>query len=512
MTLKLSDYLQILWRRKWIIMFAAVITLAVVAYRTQNLKRIYSASTTLRVLTASIGSPDFVQYDVTYADRLMNTYARIAQSQPVIEQLTEQLNLPSVPTITVNVIPQTELMEIVVDNQDPAQAQLIANTVAALLIKNIESSSEGSSQGATDILQAQLGEMQTELNKARSDYADQLKRYPVDDPQVVTLDQTVKLKEQIYGTLLDQYERARANDAIRSNSLSIVDPAGLPVSPSSPNVALNIGLGAVIGLMLGLGLAFSLENLDTTLHSSKEIEPILGLKTLARVPTIRGRMRSLTNTNSPQAEAYRTLRTNLLNLSSETPLHTLVVTSAEPGEGKSTTAAHLAIAIGQAGHSVVLVDCDLRRPKQHKIFSCSKQPGLSDLLSNKGELQNIIQEDRSLKISLITSGALSENQHPAELLASENMKKLLEKLKEDFEFVLLDLPAARVVVDATVMASIADGVVFVIGRNQIKEEEVREAYRQLVNVNANVVGIVINRAESNQGYRYYVRLPARALF
>jgi len=116
-TLKLSDYLQSLWRRKWIILFATVITVAMVTYRTSKITPVYSATTTLRVLTASIGSPDFVQYDVTYADRLMNTYAKIAQSGPLLQKLSDQLNLTTYPSITVNVVPQTELMQITLKNK-----------------------------------------------------------------------------------------------------------------------------------------------------------------------------------------------------------------------------------------------------------------------------------------------------------------------------------------------------------------------------------------------------------
>ena len=510
--MKLSDYLHSLWRRKWIILFATVITLAAVAYRTSRLTRMYSASTTLRITTASIGSPEFVQYDVTYADRLMNTYAQMAQSRPLLQSLADQLNLTALPNVSVNVVPETELMNLVVNSDNPGQARDVANALAPLLIKAIQTASQGNSQTVVDLLNTQVQEAQTELDQARSQYAQLASQYPLDDQRVISSNQIVQLKQQIYATLLGQYENARSSQAVTADSLSIIEPASLPSTPSSPNVPLNLGLGLVVGLAIGIGLAFALENLDTTLHSSKQIEGALNLKTLARIPKKRGRKRSLYDGNSAQAEAIRTLRTNLLNFSKEKPLHTVVLTSAEPNEGKSTTAAHLAIALGQTGRKVVLVDCDLRRPKQHKIFACENKLGLCDLLTEDAHLWEAMWEDHTLKVKLITSGVLSADQHPADLIGSDAMKKLLDQLSEQADIVILDCPALRSVVDATILASTADGVVLVVGRDLITKEEIQDAYLRLENVQANVLGMVINRAENDSNYRYYVRSPIRALF
>jgi succinoglycan biosynthesis transport protein ExoP len=508
---KLSDYLQSLWRRKWIILFAMVITVAAVAFRTSKLTRTYSASTTMRILTASIGSPEFVQYDVTYADRLMNTYAQMAQSRPLLQQLAAQLNLMSPPNVSVSVVPETELMELTATSADPAQARDIANALAALLIKEIQTTSQGNSQTIIGLLNTQMQEAQTELDQARSQYAQLAAQYPQTDERVLSANQVVQLKQQVYATLLGQYENARSSQSVTADSLSVIDPASLPSSPSSPNVSLNLSLGVIVGLAIGLGLAFALENMDTTLHSTKQIEAALNLKTLARIPKKRGRKPSFRDTNSPQAEANRTLRTNLLNLAPEKSLHTLMLTSAEPNEGKSTTAAHLAIAMGQAGHKTILVDCDLRRPKQHKLFSRANIVGLSDLLTERANIEDVLLEDQMPNVSLITSGVLPPGEHPTELIASDAMKKLLVQLSEQADIVILDGPAVRVV-DAVILASIADGVLLVIGRDLITKDEAQQAYLQLTNSKANVLGTVINRAENDSKYAYYARKPLRALF
>jgi capsular exopolysaccharide synthesis family protein len=508
---KLSDYFQSLWRRKWIILFAMMITVAAVTIRTSKLTRMYSASTTLRVLTASIGSPEFIQYDVTYADRLMNTYAQMAQSRPLLEQLADQLNLTSLPNVSVNVTPETELMSVVVSSEDPARARDSANALAALLIKEIQTSSRGNSQNIIDLLNTQVQEAQTELDQARSQYAQLAAQYPQTDERVISSNQIVQLKQQIYATLLGQYENARSSQSVTADSLSVIEPATLPSSPSSPNVSLNLGLGLVVGLAIGLGLAFALENLDTTLHSTKQIEAALNLKTLARIPKKRGRKPSLRDTNSPQAEANRTLRTNLFNLSQDKPLRTIMLTSAEPNEGKSTTAAHLAVAMGQAGRKVILVDCDLCRPKQHKLFNCANIFGLSDLLMGRANIEEVLLENQMPNVGLITSGVLPADEHPAELIASDAMKKLLTQLSKLSDIVILDGPAVRVV-DAVILASIADGVLLVIGRELITKDEAQTAYLQLTNVKANVLGTVINRAENDSKYGSYARKPIRVFF
>lgn len=502
----LADYLQILWRRKWLIAFAVLVTVGVVMLRTAMLPRVYTATTTLRVLTASIGSPDFVQYDVTYADRLMNTYARIARSQPVMDQLQSQLNLSAPPSLSVDVIPLTELMQLSAQDQDPSQAAAIANALGRLLITNIESTSQSSAKTASDLLDEQLTQVQTELTEARQQYSDLSETYPAGDTRLTALENSIQLKEQIYGTLLDQYEAALASEAVRTNTLSVVEPAGVPTSPSSPNVVLNAALGLVVGLAAGLALAFSLENLDTTLHTSKQIERVLKLRTLGRIPAAK----SMALDSDEVNEAFRALRTNLLNAAKDSPLRTLLVTSAEPGEGKSTTVAHLAQALAQAGSSVVVVDCDLRRPRLHKIFSCSNEVGLTDLLARRIEPSQAVQKDCLPNVLIIASGVLAGDEHPAELLASDNMSRLLERLAQLYDFVLLDAPAARAVVDATILASLADGVLLVVGRGATKADDLRETYDQLVDANAHIFGMAINRAEGSAGYRYYVHKAVRA--
>jgi capsular exopolysaccharide synthesis family protein len=500
---KLSDYLQVIWRRKWIIVLTMLITVGIAAAVTASMDPEYTSSTTLRVSTAAIGSFDFLQYDLTYTDRLMNTYARIAASGPVIGELMQRLQLDHTPDITVDTVTGTELMQIQVTDKDPVLARNIADTLGQILIANIEETQSGSAEAATEILREQLNQVETELNTARGDYESLVARFPEDDERVQSAGRSIALKEQVYNTLLDQYETARSSELIRAKQLSIVEPAFVPRTASNPNSLMNLALGMLVGAAAGLSLAFLFENLDTTLHTSEQIETMTGVATLGKIPTVPKQKRIVwSNASSPEAEAYRSLRTNIFMLNHDRPLRTLAVTSAEPNEGKSTTVANLAIAMAQSGRKVVVVDGDLRRPTLHKIFGLTNQVGLSSVLRREVELWEAIQNTDLPGLHVIASGKLPSD--PLELLSSDHMSELLDELAGQFDVVLLDVPASRVVSDASVLASMVDGVLLVVGRSQVKQEEVRAAYDQLVNVKARVVGVVINRAEENKAYHDYI--------
>lgn len=294
-------------------------------------------------------------------------------------------------------------------------------------------------------------------------------------------------------------------DVIRPSTVAIVEPAIVPLEPVTPRKAVNVALGSLVGLVGGVGLAFLFENLDTRLYRTKQIEDITDLPTLGKIPTAgRGQRRVVSfNTNSPQDEAFRRLRTNILTLDDDLPLRTLVVTSAEPREGKSTIVCSLASALAQSGRKVVAVDADLRLPTLHRVFGLSNQVGLSDVLKQEVPLEKALQATDIPAVQVLTSGPLPPN--PAELLGAPRTAELIEQLAQRFDMVLLDTPALLAVTDAAVLAPAVDGVILVVRRAQTRQEAVRAARRQLANVKAKVVGIVINRAEHDGDYHYYDR-------
>jgi polysaccharide biosynthesis transport protein len=508
--MELRTYLAILWRRKWVIAITVAVTVTVVVIITLMATPIYMTSAMLRVATAAGGSVEAVRYnDIMYADRLMNTYTKIATSSPVLEELTQRLGLDNPPQIEVEILANTELMKITVENWNPALAAEIANTLAEILIAQSRELYTGGGKTAQEILSERLAQIEDELNQARREYESLVAQSPEDSERITAASRSIKLKEETYATLLEQYERVRITEVIRANTVSIIELAVAPQVPSKPRKELNIAVGVMVGLAGGLGLAFLFENLDTTLYTAEQIEAATELSTLGQIPTTTWRQRQITflNGNSPQGEAFRRLSTNIFTLDHEAPLQTLLVTSAEPGEGKSTIVANLAFAIAQSGRKIIVVDSDLRLPTLHQIFGLSNEIGLSNVLKQEVTLDEAEQDSKMPGVRVLTSGPLPAN--PAELLGSSQMTALIKQLGQQYDLVLLDTPSLLAVTDAAMLAPTVDGVVLVVGRAQVQQGAVRAARQQLADVKARPVGVVVNRAEQDGSYYYYHHTPTQ---
>jgi polysaccharide biosynthesis transport protein len=505
----LRHYLTILGRRKRVILITLVLTLIVTIAGTLVLPRKYQASTTLRVATAGRGYAEGVGYDdVTYADRLMLTYSKIAVSEPVLTQLTEKLGLAAPPKVDVEIVANTELMKITVENKDPVLAKNAANTLTDILINDFRDVYTKGGKTAQEILSEQIAKTQDELSQARAKYDELVAKPTPDADQVRAARQIIALKEDTYNRLVEQYEQSRVTEALRAGTVSIAELAVVPKNPSEPQAGLNIALGLLIGLMGGIGMAFLFENLDTKLYTVKQIEEATELAVTGKIPYA-GRMgQERFFINDPrQEEAFRRLRTNLFTIEQDPPLRTLLVTSAEPGEGKSTVVVNLARAIAQSGRMVIVVDCDLRAPTMHKAFGLSNDVGLSDVLQYQANLEIAVRFSNTPGVFVLTSGTLPPN--PAEMVGSSHMTALIRQLAQQFDVVLLDTPALLAVTDAAVLAPAVDGVLLVVRRAQAQQEAVHATREQLANVKARLVGLVVNGVEQDHAYYYYHQTMAR---
>lgn len=510
--MELKTYVAILWRRKWVIVLTTAVTVIVVVIGTLMITPTYTASTRLRVATAAGEPGAYTAYQ--YADRLMNTQAEIATSGPVLQELTTQLGLDEPPQIEVEIIPNTELIKIIVEDMDPVLAKEAANALAAILVAKSRELYSGGGKASSEILSEQLTQVNEELKQARQEY-ESLVTQPLQDSETITaVRQSIALKEETQTMLLEQYEQARIKEAIRANTLSVVEPAVIPLAPSQPRRALNVALGFMVGLAGGIGLAFLLENLDTTLHTTEQIGRVTELAILGQVPVAsKGQQIAFFNGNSPQVEAFRRLGTNLFNIEHDQP-KTLLVTSAEPGEGKSTVVANLAFTLAEVGRRVIVIDANLRRPALHQFFAVSNEIGLSNLLTADREpadiqlsyqtqhapaasssLRFIVQavaDSRVAGVQVLTSGPIPAN--PAKLLSSSRMVDLLKRLADCYDLVLLDTPPLGTVADAVVLAPLVNSVLLVIGSGQVRREAVQLACQQLAAVNARSVRLIVNRA------------------
>jgi capsular exopolysaccharide synthesis family protein len=287
----------------------------------------------------------------------------------------------------------------------------------------------------------------------------------------------------------------------------VVAPAVQPPQPVFPRPLLNIALGLFVGLIAGLGLAFLLDYLDQSVRSDEILRERTGLVPLGHIAYTpakserRGELVTLGG-DSPVVEAYKALRTNLMFSSVDKEVKTIVITSAVANEGKSRTAANLAIVLAQAGHRTLLVDADFRRPSQHRIFGRVRNVGLSNLfVQDTADASLFVLDEQVKDLVVLASGPTPPN--PSELLGSAQMKALLSRFSQGFDYVVMDTPPVNAVTDASVLAATSDAVILVVETNKATYTGVLHAKQSLERVGARVLGSVMNKMRPEGGSYYY---------
>mgnify|MGYP001594153275 FL=1 len=325
---------------------------------------------------------------------------------------------------------------------------------------------------------------------------------------------------EIYKGLLQRMKEAGVSAGIMASNIQIVDQAELPRVPYKPNKKLNLLLAAVVGLFLGIGLAFFFEYLDNTVKTPEDVEQLIRLPSFGMVPEIsNGRRRRLEkgtsypvelitfgHPKSVLSEAYRNIRTSILLSFSEKPPKKIAISSPNPAEGKTTTVINTAIALSQTGAKVVIVDSDMRKPRVHKIFDVEKENGmgLSSFLSGHAELGALIKKTEIPNLFYIPAGPIPPN--PSELVGSILFKSMMKSLGERFDHIVLDSPPVLGFADSIIISSCVDGVILVALGGRTSRETLQRAKEALYQVNAKILGVVINRVNihrSDYGYYYY---------
>lgn len=338
--------------------------------------------------------------------------------------------------------------------------------------------------------------------------------------QMSMLKQQLETDKQYAAMLLQRQRELQITDSDRTNNISVTNYSrpGRLVGP--PRVR-NIFIAFFLALAAGIGLAFLLDYLDDSLKSVEDVDRYLHLPALALIPAssneaarLKGKapltqenevtaLALINDVRSPIAEAYRHLRTSLLLSSAGQPPKTILVTSSQPSEGKTTTGVNLAVMLAQTGAEVLVIDCDLRRPRVHVHFGVANAPGLTNYLSGESDLDSVLQVNEKLpQLKLLTSGPIPPN--PAELLGSNEMRKLLSELTDRFTHIIIDSPPAISFTDASVLSTLVDGVILVVHGGRSSRAVVRRAKQQLLDVGANIFGIVLNNVKlESQDYYYY---------
>ncbi|MGE3277294.1 MAG: GumC family protein [Vicinamibacterales bacterium] len=423
--------------------------------------------------------------------------------------------LDTVPAVLNNVFIQQQRTELAQLQQQRAQLaeklgerhpDMVKNATAiAAVQRRIDGEIQKVVQALRNDYQAALANersLQSALEQQRGEAQD-LNRASI---QYGALQRDAQANRQLFEGLLQRTRETDISSDLRTNNIRVVDAAEPPRAPSSPNRRNNLALGLLGGLFLGVGLAFFSEYLDGRIKSPEEIKEQLRMPCLGLLPAITlrpGEHDPLVSSEVPAsfAEAIKSLRTNLLFSSAEDASKTLVVTSTGPGEGKTVVAGNLAISLAQAGQRVLLMDCDMRRPRVHTLCGCPSEPGLSNVMVGDAKASDAVRKSGTPNLWVLPAGKHPPN--PAELLGSKRFRDFMRGLAGHFDWIVLDTPPVMAVTDAVVVAHHAHGVVYVVGAEMTHRSSARHAVEMLEGGKAHFYGAVLNRVALDKNPYYY---------
>nr|WP_240947604.1 polysaccharide biosynthesis tyrosine autokinase [Planosporangium mesophilum] len=446
----MRDYLRAIRKRWWLLPAAVALAVSVAAVITLRTPPQYATTTTFFIGTPNRGVTDAYQGSLLSQQRVKSygtlitgdRLAAVVAKQPGVGLSPDQVQQ----RITAQPVPETVLLQATVTDGSKQRSKLIADVLAAQFTKMVESLETPATAGTPT--------------------------------PAAPLASTVKV-EVIAGPKLDE-------------------------TPVSPRPARNLGLAVLLGLLVGAAIAVLRELLDNTVKSAEALQELAGAPVLAMIPNDPEAAKAPLVTGSAQrsarAEALRKLRTNLQFVDVDRPVRVMVVTSALPSEGKSSTSANLAIVFAEAGQRVLLIDADLRRPKVAEYFGIEGAVGLTNLLAGQAQPEDVIQR-WSQGLWILPSGFLPPN--PSELLASQHMADLLGTFRERFDVVVIDSPPLLPVTDAAILTTVADGAVLVVRAAKTSTAQVTGALQALETVNARLLGCALNLVPGMKSENYY---------
>ena len=513
--MELRQYFNIIWKWLWLIVLAMLIAAGASYLASRAAMRIYQTKTTLLVGQGT-QNVNLNSYDLYIGQQLAQTYAELVRREPVLKGVVETLGLNRDWTslagqISARAVPNTQLVEVSVVDSDPYRAKVIADAVAQQLIRQSPANPNALSPDQAKFTKAQLEDLQQKIQNAQTD-SDRLhqeldasnsaRQIQNLNNQIALLDQRVTDWQKTYSQLL----LTQGTNSVAA--LNVLEEATIPTYPISPNTKMNVLLAAVLGLVLAVAGAFLVEYLDDTIKTSEDVMRATNLPILGAITRIDGenypdKLIAVRQPLSPTVEAYRIVRTNIQFSSIDRPARTLMITSPNPSEGKSVMIANLGVVMAQSGMKVIIVDTDMRRPVQHRIFNLPNRDGMSDaVIRSQVNVIDHLQETGIENLRLMSSGSLPPN--PAELLGSERMLYIIEELKKISDIVLFDSPPTLVVADAAILGSRTDGVLLVTDSGNTRTTEARRAVEELRRVRVNLLGVVLNRVPlGGRGSYYY---------
>lgn len=505
-------------RRWWWLVAAAGLVAGVGAYvASSRMSPVYRATATLLVDSAR-GNEGAEYSDIMASERLALTYSQMVTGRDVLQATMARLQLQETldkfaKRVRADPVANTQLLRLSADDPDPARAAAIANTMANVFNEKVQAFELGQYTESLLSAQKRLDDVSKLLVRTQIDI-DSASAQPVpDQAELARLDRLLIEYRSDYKLAQQDYESLRLTVAQSTDNVNLIEAAEAPVKPISPRIPLNTAIATVLGLVIGAGAALVVEYLNDTIRTPEDIGELPGLSIMGVIGPIAdaNKLVMVTDPRSACAEAYRVLATNIRFSSLDRPIHTLLVTSPHPREGKSTTTANLAVTMAETGLSVVVVDADLRRPVLHKLFGLRpRRGGLTSTLLD-GNTPNQLQPSGVEGLQVLASGPLPAN--PTWITGSQKMQELLKQLTSVADLVLIDSAPALLLADTAVLARSTDGVLLVVRSGETRRQDLRRAVTALRQVGANPIGVVLCAVPTTRDiyYRYHeytsTRLP-----
>jgi non-specific protein-tyrosine kinase len=502
---KLPHYVSLFRSRWWLI---ALITLvcagAAYGVSTRILPKQYTASATFEV---NIPATQINNPNAAVTPQQVQTNAELATSLPVARRTIAALNLQNVLTpesligktsCSASDVAQTFTCSI--NYKDRAMALALMRKLAQVVIAVNYDNQTKQLQPLLQQVKGQIAYYTADLQAAET-------ALQARNGDAATLTARVDNDNQTLTSLQQQQLQLQQSLASQANSIILLNPAQAPTGPTSPRPLVNTLLAALAGLMIAVGGILLADYLDDSPRSAEHLSSEMGVPILASLPRITRRKGQLpetvTNPHSDAAEAYRILRTSIRFANVDAPIRSLLVTSSNVGEGKTTTATNLAVTFAQAGVRVVLIDADLRRPTVHDAFELDNTVGLTTVLCSQRDLQwsEVLRPGPVASLQILTAGPLPPN--PAELLSSRRMHRVMEHLRANAELVIVDSPPLLHVADPMVLAPMTDAVLLVTDVERSSLHGLQRAKEALAAVGASIAGIVLNKVPRSKSEYYY---------
>ncbi len=515
-TLELRDYLRVLRRRKWTILISVVVCTGVALGMALTRKPEYAATTRVlvqkRLVDIYFVPSGNNAMTASGIDLQRSNELQIMGSPSVREQVAKQLDAPPAQTAFAPVA-NTDVVEISSSGGDPELVAATANAYAEQYIKQRISLTTTQLNDAATELQKRIDETNFRIGKLDEDLAANPPAVPAPNSRSTTVtDLRPTQRAQLVSTAANyqtQLEKMLVGVSVaQSGGAQVLSKAVVPVKPINGSPMRNTLAGLAVGIVLGIALAFLREYLDDSVKTKEDVESATGLTAVGLIPVLpdwkrRDAATLISNLapRSPAAEAYRTVRTSVEFLSLDQPIGSIQITSALASEGKTTTLANLAVTFARAGQRVIILCCDLRRPRVHEFYGLSNRVGFTSVLLGDAPLSAAIQQaDRELPIGLVASGPLPPN--PAELLASRRAVEVIEDLDNRCDLLLIDSPPVLPVTDALVISGLVDAVLVVANSGTSTKRGIRRTTELLRQVDAPLIGAILNGVQSKHEYGY----------